>query len=327
LCSLVVFLQTHNQWFLNMTHSTKGILLAATTAIMWGVLAIALKIALNYIDSYTIVWWRFTASFLTLAVFMGIRNPRSLNILKRPPWLLLLAGLLLGINFIGFQQGVFYSGPAVTQIIIQAGPVLLALTGFLFFKEVVTTVRITGFILAAIGFFFFYQAQLESLPSKTDLQTGVLWTLIGALTWTGYAIINKVMVRKTPPMQVNLILYGLPMLLYIPLADFGALFQFHSVAIWLLFLFLAFNTLLAYGSLSMALKYTEANKISIIVTLNPIITFILLEILLWGNVHWFDSPAMAPLAYVGAIIVLAGAVLAVGARKRKINAENVNPLP
>lgn len=310
-----------------MTNSTKGILLATTTAIMWGVLAIALKVALNYIDSYTIVWWRFTASFLTLALFMGLRNPRSLLILRRPPWQLLLAGLLLGINFIGFQQGVYYSGPAVTQIIIQAGPILLALTGFLFFKEAVTPVRVAGFILAAVGFFFFYHSQLDSLPSKTALQMGVLWTVVGAVTWTAYAIINKIMVRNTPPMQVNLILYGLPMLLYIPLADFGALFQPHTIAIWLLFLFLAFNTLLAYGSLSMALKYTEANKISIIVTLNPIITFILLELLLWGNVHWFDSPAMAPLAYVGAVIVLIGAVMAVGARKRKTNKGSANPLP
>ena len=309
-----------------MRNSTKGILLALNTAILWALLAIALKVALNHIDSYTIVWWRFTVSFLVLAVYMMIKKRRSLAILRRPPWLLLLAAFLLGINFIGYQQGVNYAGPTVAQIIIQLGPVLLAFTGFVFFKEPVNTTRIIGFLLTAVGFIVFYYNQLESLPSKTEMQTGVVWLIVGALTWTGYAIINKIFVKKLEPMQINLILYAVPTLMYLPLADFSALFQPHSVVVWLLFLFVAFNTLSAYGTLSLALNYAEANKISIIITLNPIITVILLELMLWTNIKWFEITPMVPLAYVGAAIVLIGAVMAVGAVKKRTNKENVSPL-
>ena len=301
-----------------MSDSTKGLLLAVTCALMWGLLAIALKVALNFVDSYTIVWWRFTVSFIFLVLYFLIKGPRSLLILRKPPLLLMLAGLLLGINFIGFMQGIHYAGPAVSQVIIQAGAITLALVGFLFFRETVTPIRLAGFIIAFTGFVFFYYHQLTGVSyGGKAFQTGVVWTLIGAWSWTGYAILNKILVRKIEPSQINLILYGLPMLMYLPFADFKVLFAPHSIGVWLLLLFLAFNTIIAYGALSMALKYTEANRISIIITLNPIITFIILEILLWLDVHWFVSPPMAPLAYVGAVLVLAGAILAIGVGKRK----------
>ena len=300
-----------------MADSTRGLLLATVCALMWGVLAIALKVALNYVDSYTIVWWRFTASFIFLVIWFLIKRRQSLAILRRPPWMLLLAGFLLGINFIGFMQGVHYAGPAVSQVIIQAGAITLALVGFLFFRESLTRLRAFGFLLALAGFIFFYYQQLTGVSyGSKALQTGVIWTLVGAWSWTGYAILNKLLVKKIEPAQVNLILYGLPMLMFLPFANFHALFAPHSLGIWLLLIFLAVNTIVAYGALSMALKYTEANRISIIITLNPIITFILLELLLWIDVHWFDSAPMAPLAYVGAAMVLAGAVLAIGVWKR-----------
>ncbi|TCO10783.1 DMT family transporter [Natronoflexus pectinivorans] len=299
-----------------MKDSTKGILLACLSALMWGLLAIALKIALNYTDSYTIVWWRFAASFFILTFFYLFRSPRSLRVLKNPPKILLLGGVLLGINFYGFQQGIEHAGPAVSQVIIQAGPVNLALIGFIIFKEKINFVRITGFLLAATGFYFFYHQQMQVMPDGGGtLRIGALWTFAGALAWTGYAIINKIMVKRMAPMQINLIIYGIPALLFIPFADFQTLFVLKSPIVWLLFLFLALNTILAYGGLSIALKYTEANRISMIVTLNPIITFIILEILLLMNVHWFESPPMAPMAYIGALMVLGGVALAVGARK------------
>jgi hypothetical protein len=77
------------------------------------------------------------------------------------------------------------------------------------------------------------------------------------------------------------------------------------------------NTLAAYDALSLALKYTEANKISIIIIANPVITFIILEILLWADVSWFDVPPVNILSYIGAVMVLIGAVMAIGVFSRQ----------
>ena len=71
------------------------------------------------------------------------------------------------------------------------------------------------------------------------------------------------------------------------------------------------NTLVAYGALSLALKYVEANKISLIITMNPILTLALLEVLLWLDVGWFEIRPVGGLAYLGAALVMIGAVLAI----------------
>lgn len=309
----------------HMTNNTKGILLSLNTAILWATLAIALKVALNYIDSYTIVWWRFLVAFGSIALFMAVKTPSSLKILVKPPLSLVAAAILLGFNFIGYQQGVNYGGPLVAQIIIQLGPVLLAFAGFFMFKEKADTIRIAGFILTAVGFVVFYYYQLDFIPGKEELQTGFLWLLMGSVTWTGYAIINKMVVNKYSTSEISLMLYAIPMLMFLPFADFSTLFQAHSIGVWFLFLFLAFNTLLAYGSLSLALKYIDANKTSVIITLNPIITVLLMEILLWINVSWFSTDALAPMAYIGALVVLIGAIMAVGVFSKKANKGKANP--
>ncbi|WP_153633243.1 EamA family transporter [Prolixibacter sp. SD074] len=53
-------------------NTTKGVLLAMTTAFLWGFLAIALKVASTMVDSYTIVWFRFTVAFLALFLLLSV---------------------------------------------------------------------------------------------------------------------------------------------------------------------------------------------------------------------------------------------------------------
>ena len=79
--------------------------------------------------------------------------------------------------------------------------------------------------------------------------------------------------------------------------------------------FLCINTVIAYGALAEAFKYLEANQISIIITLNPIITFICLEIMLVLNIEWIPIPDFDALTYIGALLVITGAVIAAGFSK------------
>ncbi len=301
-------------------NQTKGLIYAGITAVLWGFLAVALKIALNYFDPYTIVWFRFFVAFNVITIYYAIVRPVWLRILYKPPSLLVLAALLLSYNYIGFMQGVNYAGPGITQVLIQAGAILLGLIGFVFFKEKINVIRGVGFIIAGVGFGLFYSQQLQELVvNEAALNRGVIWTLSAALAWAGYAVILKILVRKWPTQQVNLFLYGLPVLLYIPFVDFSLFLGSYPWYIWVLLISLGLNTVVAYGSLSMAFKYAEANRISIIITLNPIITFIILEVLLFINIQWIEISQFSVFSYVGAFLVLAGAILAVGLKKRKNN--------
>ena len=60
-----------------------------------------------------------------------------------------------------------------------------------------------------------------------------------------------------------------PVLLFLPFVNFASLAHL-SFGYWALLVFLGANTLISYGCLSLALKYLEAGKVSIIIVLNPI---------------------------------------------------------
>ena len=289
----------------------KGVLFACVTAFLWGFLPIFLKISLKYLDPNSIVWFRFTFAGGALFIYFLFTDRKQLLILKRPPVLLIIAALGLGLNYIGFLQGINYTTPSNAQIIIQTGPILLALVGFIIFKEKLNAKQVVGFAIAGIGLILFYQNQLKGfLHDPQAFNKGFLWIEIAALAWVLYAALQKKLVQKHPAQTLNMCLYGLPAILYTPAADFPAFAEL-SFPIWLIVIFLGVNTLVAYGSLAFAFKYTEAYKVSIIVTLNPIITLITMAILSSMNVQWIKTETLDMVSMIGAACVIGGAIVAV----------------
>lgn len=303
-----------------MSNPAKGILYTLITVLLWGVLAIALKVASKAIDSPTIVWFRFSLAFSGMLVWLLIQNPKELRILYQPSWLIVISSLALAWNYIGFMLGVEYTSPSNAQVAIQSGPVLLAVFGIVFFKEKITRIQIVGFILAILGFWIFYQQHVGAVPAGQEGQytKGMLLTLTGAVTWAIYAALQKKLVLNYSVSTLNVFIFGLPVLLYLPFVNFASLAHL-SFGYWALLVFLGANTLISYACLSLALKYLEAGKVSIIIVLNPIITFILMGILTWMQVDWIAGEHFSVLSIAGALIALAGAVLVVRKRRTQKN--------
>jgi drug/metabolite transporter (DMT)-like permease len=293
----------------------KGIILASITAVFWGILAIALKVAVATVDPYSIVWMRFVFAFLAMVAWFLYTDPKKLNILIRPPRLLLIGAFFLALNFLWYMQGVKFSGPENAQIIIQLGPILLAATGVMFFKERLSFRQFMGFVIAGAGLFLFYGDQYDNtFSSKEDYIRSVYYLLFAAVSWAIYGVFQKKLVQRWPSQQLNLVIFGLPVLMFLPFADFGE-FDGLSLSTWLILAFLGLNTIVAYGAFSACLKYIEANKASIIVTLNPIITFIVMAWLSWVNAKWITPEKVTWLGFAGGALVIIGAVLAIIPRK------------
>ncbi len=300
-----------------MTNQTKGVVYAAITAFFWGLLAIALKMAVSVVDPVTIVWFRFFIAFISIFAWQLYVSPASLKILIKPPLLLVLAAIALSWNYLGFMLGVQYTTPNNAQLFIQAGPMLLALSGFLFFKEKFTGIQWIGFLVALSGFALFYGDQLLGFfEEKNQYNLGVLLTLSGAAAWTVYAIFQKILVRSYPSMLLNLFLFGFPTIIYLPFINLTPVFQLHWTW-WLLILFLGANTLISYSTLAESLRLIEASRVSVIIFVNPIITFIIMGILTYAEVSWIMHERMTTVTIMGATLVLSGAFLVVR-KSRKI---------
>ncbi len=300
-----------------MENHTKGIIYASVTAFFWGFLAIALKVAVREIDPVTVVWFRFLFAFVLLAIWELFNNPATFKILIKPPLLLVLAALALSWNYTGYMMGIHHTTPSNAQLFIQTGPLLLATAGFVLFKEKVKSRQIIGFAVAIVGFSFFYSDQLDAFfESKGSYQMGILLTVSGAIAWSIYAILQKKLVVNHSANSLNLFLFGLPVIILSPFIHLEPLFLL-NFNWWLLLAFLGTNTVIAYTCLAKALKYTEANKVSIIIIINPMITFIVMGILTWLNVDWVQHERFSLITVLGAVLVFSGAILVAKKTKKK----------
>jgi len=290
---------------------SKGVFYAGMAAVMWAVLAVALKVSSNRIDSATIVCFRFLLAFFILLIYMLIRYPREVKILFKPPWMLVIGSIGLAWNFYGYMQGVHLTTPINAQVYIQNGPVLFALGGIFIYKEKITWIHIAGFLVVILGYILFYFEQMGAASANGPLYfKGVLLILSAGVTWAVYAILQKFLINSYTPNQLNLFIFGFCSILFLPFARFHQLENL-PVSDWLLMIHHGLNTIFAYGSIALAIKYTEANKVSLIVTLNPILTVIIMYFLGVAGVNWIAPEHFSVMSTVGATLALSGAAFVV----------------
>jgi len=296
----------------------KGALYAVLTASMWGFMAIVLKVITSELSPVTVVWFRFAIAFVVLGAWTLIFRRSDFRIFLRPPFLLILTALFLALNYLGFIAGIKYVSPSSSQVFIQIAPVSFALSGIIIFREHVNWRHILGFILVLAGIGLFYSEQLRELTATGEHFTrGMLLVLGGGLSWAVFATLQKSLLTRISPNQLNLFIYGACALALAPLVKFVQL-EGMPAAHWYLLIYLGLNTVVAYGSLAMAIKLTEATRVSVIITLNPIITFVTMAILTKMEVSWMDPETFSLLSLFGALMVLGGAITVIYAGwKRK----------
>ena len=234
-------------------------------------LPIFLKVALQEFSPQTIVGFRFLFAFMVLGVILSLRGERPSKILLRPPLAGILAGILLAGNYFYFLQGVNFSGPANSAVLIQIAPVMVALAGVYLFKERFSKQQGVGLCIASAGLYLFY---LDRSSRATDMEVysqANLYIFIGAVLWAGYMVFQKTLSHDFKAQHLNLLVYGVASITFAPWIIWPELSGL-GVRVWALIIFLGVNTLLAYGALAEAIKYIPISLISVIITLNPLIT-------------------------------------------------------
>ena len=282
-------------------------------------MAIVLKVITYELPAVTVVWFRFFSAFVVLGLWTLLFRRSDFLIFRRPPLLLFLTALFLGLNYLGFITGIKYVSPSSSQVFIQIAPVCFALSGIVIFREHVNWKHIVGFMLVLTGMGLFYSEQLKELAREgTDFTLGMLIVLGGGISWALFATFQKLLLKKVPPNQLNLFIYAFCALALLPLVKFARLEGMPGIN-WILLLYLGLNTVLAYGSLALAIKFTEATMVSVIITLNPIITFVTMAILSRMQVSWIGAESFSVLSIAGALTVLGGAILVISAGWRNRN--------
>src|SRR5262245_31409132 len=187
-----------------------GLFVALTTAVLWGLMPVALKIVLQGMDGYTISWYRFASSALVVGLMLAATgNLPPLRTLDRRGWLLLVVGLggLIG-NYLLYAFALLYTTPAVTQVVIQLAPMFLLLGGLLFFGERFSRAQWLGFGALIAGLLLFFTRRLPLLfDLRGGLGLGVALIVISSVVWACYGMAQKLLLKQLSSQQILWVLY------------------------------------------------------------------------------------------------------------------------
>ncbi|HSB67321.1 MAG TPA: DMT family transporter, partial [Anaerolineales bacterium] len=119
--------------------------------IVWGASFIATKLALRDLAPVTVVWLRFAIGVIILGVTTWMRKQFVLPQKKDLLYLTLLG--FLGITFHQWLQstGLQTVQASTTAWIVATSPIFIAVLSWLFLREKLVWLQITGIVLATVG--------------------------------------------------------------------------------------------------------------------------------------------------------------------------------
>ena len=296
--------QTSGRWRL-------GLALSIFTVILWGTVPIALAVAVQALDVYTVTWFRFVVSFVLLTVFLAVRQelPTVEKIRAAPIKLIAIAIIFFLFHYVLFLQGLAQTSPSNAEILIQLAPVLMGLGALFIFKERYTLSQWIGLGLLTLGLVLFFHEQLIALINEpTNYLIGSTILILSAIFWAIYSLALKQLLHTLPSSNIMLIVYGGCGLLLTPLAKPQPIFTLTAVQFAML-LFCGLNTVMGYGAFAESLDHLEASKVSAVVTLAPIITLISMSILAGIAPSLIKPEHLTVVGILGALFVVAGSMI------------------
>jgi drug/metabolite transporter (DMT)-like permease len=290
-----------------------GLALSLLTVFLWGILPIALAIALQVLDVYTVIWFRFLVSFIVLAIYLKGRGKLpTLSELRSTSWVLLaIATFFLALNYLFFMQGLALTSPANAEVIIQVAPLLMGVGGLILFKERYGLLQWIAVSILTVGLILFFHEQLKNLiTTQGNYLLGSGLVVVAAITWSIYALAQKQLLQSLSSPSIMLAIYGGCTLFFTPFANPKTIV---TLSLWhfATLIFCAFNTLIAYGAFAESLEHWEASRVSAVLALAPIVTLIAV---------WVISvlPSLTLLGIVGAVLVVSGSItIALGKSTKK----------
>jgi drug/metabolite transporter (DMT)-like permease len=292
--------------------SLVGLLLALTTAILWGILPIALKILLDVLTANTITLIRFLAAAVIVGIWLGARGklPKAaLLITPKIAKLMLIAVAGLLSNYIMYLSGLNYLSAETAQVVIQLAPFLMMIGGVFIFKEHLLRWQKAGAVILVAGLLLFFNERLVQLILQAGTETlGVLLVITAAVTWAAYALAQKQLLVHYSSKQIMYLLYVAGTIAFMPVSDFTPLLTMSNLH-WLLLIFCCLNTVVAYGAFAEALHHWEASKVSAVLAVTPLFTILFANLVGWLFPAYLSAQQLNLWSWLGAALVVVGSAL------------------
>jgi drug/metabolite transporter (DMT)-like permease len=167
--------------------------------VVWGGTFIATKVALQEVSPATIVWLRFAMGLVILGIAVAARKQFAFP--EKDEWLYFALLGFLGVTLHQWLQatGLQTAKATTTAWIVATTPVFIAILGWLWLKEKLNWIQVSGIVVAALGVLLVVsKGDLSALISGEEGTFGDILILISALNWAVYTILSRRELARHP---------------------------------------------------------------------------------------------------------------------------------
>ncbi len=275
----------------------------------WSILGWIGKLAfLSGVGPQTLVFSRVLVAILILGGGMLLLRPQHLRFRIADLKIIVPIGAVVAINYSTYYQSVLHLGVAVSIAVFYVFPAMTAVAAWVFLGERVGKKTVVALIVAVSG------CVLVSGLLGVNVQIsaiGVMFALVSAASYAGYAVLVRRVVRERPPSWLLFysLVFALPGLA-IATAVVGEPLLPPLGGGWLYVVILAvIPTLAGYGLYAHGLQRLPAARAAILATTEPVLATV------WAVAFLAERPSGWQV--LGFALILASAWLASRERRRE----------
>ncbi|MCW2753602.1 MAG: multidrug transporter [Marmoricola sp.] len=269
------------------------------TLVLWASAFVAIRHLGHDVTPGALSLGRLLIAAVALSILL-VRSPRH-RFTRNEVFLLLGCGIAwFGIYNLALNASEQKIDAATAAMVVQVGPILIALLAALFLGERLTSWLLLGMAIAFAGVVVIGSALRGN--GGSDLN-GVLLALLAAGTYAIGVVCQKVLLRRLSGLEVTCYACWIGVVVCLPwVGDLGRVFAHDSAGTLALIVYLGlFPTALAFSTWAFALRYTDAGKQSLTTFLVPAIATLMAWLLL-------DEVPPA-LAFVGGALCVVGVLV------------------
>lgn len=288
-------------------NSKKAEFLMVSVAMAWGSSYLLMKVGLNGISPFNLIFLRFGIAFVCMTLlFLPRFRDLTVSILGKG----ILMGVLLFLLFSGLVIGVNHTTASTAGFLASTTVVIVPILESILKRRIPTMSIMLSILLAIVGLF------LLIVKDNFGLGKGAVYCLLAALFYAIYIVVLDRIAKKENTLLISIIQLGVVSLLGIIFMLFfetPALPQ--TLTQWGAILGLGIICS-AYGFVvqPIAQRYTSPEKIGLIFSLEPVFSAFLSFL--------FLHEVLSVKGYIGAALILSAIVLSKGIKPKSIPVES-----
>ena len=259
------------------------------------------------LDTLDLVWYRMLIAFISLAIFLFMKN-KLFAISKKNFLGVLGVGGLVAIHWLCFFESIKVSSVSVAVVCLSTSSLFSALIEPIFFKRKLLAYEVIMAIIVAAALAFI-------MGMETQYLWGYIYGILAAFLGTLFTLFNAIYIKKTSAAQITMIemLAGVLIITCILLfqKDYTVFTSLISTTDLLYLVILGvLCTAMVFVWMTEIMRYITPYSLIMAINLEPIYS-IILALIIFG-----DNELMSPAFYIGSSIII-GVVFLEGYLKNK----------